>query len=235
MRVVIHHEDALARSLRRTRGLGLPRGLGDGDARGLFGHRNGERELRAQARSVAVGPHPSSVRLYDALADGKAQTGTLHLALAVLAGDGRKLPEKVGQAISGDPSAFIGDGNTHIAIFPHGGEADGSGRFGVAGGVGKKVIQHLDDATPIRHDPRQPRREINLDSTPPPTAQKGVSRLIDEADHVRRFRRDRERAGLDLCHVNQVADQVPHAIGLVVDDSVELSHFHRVETRRGGE
>ena len=66
-----------------------------------------------------------------------------------------ELPEQVRQPLGGYPSALVRDGDGHMVTLPHGGHPDGGRLVRVPGRVGEEVVQHLDDAPPVRHDQRQ--------------------------------------------------------------------------------
>ena len=53
--------------------------------------------------------------------------------------------------------------------------------------------------------------------------------LVHEGGGIGRLRGDGKRACLDASHVEQVAYEAAHAVGLVGDDAVELAHFGGVE------
>ena len=96
-----------------------------------------------------------------------------------------------------------------------------------------EVVEDLHDALPVGHHARQVRRQVDANGVPPAAAQEGAAGLVHQARHLRGLGSDRERAGLDAPRVQQVADQAPHVVGLLVDDPEELQHLGRVERLRG--
>ncbi len=60
-------------------------------------------------------------------------------------------------------------------------------------------------------------------------------RLLNQFRHLRGHGRDRQRADLDAARIEEVADEAPHPVGLLVDDPEELVQLGRVERRRGGQ
>ena len=69
----------------------------------------------------------------------------------------------------------------------------------------------------------------------PVATEEGGPGLVDEGGHLGRLRRDRQGAGHDAAVVAQVADQAPHEVGLLIDDTEELQHLGRVGGRRGAQ
>ena len=55
-------------------------------------------------------------------------------------------------------------------------------------------------------------------------------RSFRQRRHIRRLGTDRQRARLDVRHIEQVPDQLPHPFGLLDDDPVELVHLGGVQT-----
>ena len=199
---------------------------------GVLGHRNGEGEPRPQARPVTLGPYPAPVGLHDPLADGQAQARPRDVPSPVLAVDAGELPEQVRQPLGGYPSALVRDGDRHVVSLPHGGHPDGRRLVGMPGRVGEEVVQHLDDAPPVRHDQRQLRREVDAEVVPAPSALEPAPGLVHQGRHVRRRGGHRQLARLDARHVEQVADQVAHVVGLLADDAKELEHLGGVQVGR---
>ena len=68
---------------------------------------------------------------------------------------------------------------------------------------------------------------------PAPSAEEGVSGLFHQVGHFRRLGGHGQGARLDAPGIQQIADQAPHVIGLLVDDVEELEHLGRLQ-RRGG-
>ena len=100
------------------------------------------------------------------------------------------------------------------------------------GGVGEQVAQHLDDAQSIRHDPGQVRRQVDVKVVPAPAAQERVPGLVHQDGYVHGSGSYRQVARLDVRHVEQIAYQLAHPVGLRVDDPVELERLGGVQ--RGG-
>ena len=176
---------------------------------GVLGHRNGEGEPRPQARPVALGPYPAPVGLHYPLADGETQARPRDVPSPVLAVDAGELAEQVRQPLGGYPPALVRDGDRHVVALPHGRYPDGRRLVGVPGRVGEEVVQHLDDAPPVRHDQRQLRREVDAEVAPAPSALEPASGLVHQGRHVRRRGGHRQFARLDARHgVNVSFDEV---------------------------
>ena len=110
------------------------------------------------------------------------------------------------------------------------------GRFRrVAPGVGQQVVEHLHRALPVGHDPGQAGRQVDADGVPPAAADERAAGLVHQRGDIRGLGRDRQRPGFDAPGVEQVANQVVHAVGLLVDDAEELRHLGRTEDARGAE
>ena len=131
-------------------------------APGLLDRRNGEGEPASQARPVALGLDAAPVGLHDPLADGQAQAGPAELPSPLLAVEARELPEQVRQPLRGHARAVVGHREGDVDAVPHHGHPDEGQLVGVPGRVGQQVVQHLDDAPPVRHDPGQVRRQVDL-------------------------------------------------------------------------
>ena len=89
-------------------------------------------------------------------------------------------------------------------------------------GIRKQVADDLDYAPTVRHHQGQVRPQVNVEVVPAPRALQGVPGSVHQRDHLCGLRVDRQGSGLDAGHVQQVADQLPHVVGLVDDDPVEL-------------
>ena len=66
----------------------------------------------------------------------------------------------------------------------------------------------------------------------PPSALEPAPGLVHQGRHVRRRGGHRQLARLDARHVEQVADQVAHVVGLLADDAEELEHLGGVQVGR---
>ena len=64
---------------------------------------------------------------------------------------------------------------------------------------------------------------------PPAAARERAPGPFDQVGQIDRPRRDGQRAGLEAAHVEQVADQTPHVVRLILDDPEELQHLRPVE------
>ena len=84
--------------------------------------------------------------------------------------------------------------------------------MGVAGGVGEQVGQHLDHPPPVRRHPGQTRRKVDDQVAATAPDLEPAPGLIHQHGDLHRFRGYRQGAGLDAGHVQQVADQVAHAL-----------------------
>ena len=170
--------------------------------------------------------------LHNPLADGQAQAGPRDVPSPVFAVDAGELPKQVRQPLGGYPSALVRDGDSHVVALPHGGHPDGRRLVRVPGRVGEEVVQHLDDAPAVRHDQRQLRREVDAEVVPAPSTLEPAPGLVHQGRHLRRRGGDRQLARLDARHVEQVADQVAHVVGLLADDAEELEHLGGVQLGR---
>ena len=162
LRVVVHAENA-----GRIRFLSRPwPGPSGADAPGLLDRRNGEGEPASQARPVALGLDAAPVGLHDPLADGQAQAGPAELPSPLLAVEPRELPEQVRQPLGGHARAVVGHREGDVDAVPHHGHPDEGELVGMPGRVGQQVVQHLHDAPPVRQDPGQVRRQVDLQTAP---------------------------------------------------------------------
>ena len=169
--------------------------------------------------------------LQDAFADRQSQAGAeARLVPAVEPGEPA---EQVRQAFGGHALALIGHGDGHVALLRGRGHPNGSRLGRVAGGVGQQVVQDLEDALPVGHHRGQIGRQLDAQDVPAPRAQEGVAGLIHQPGQSRRFGLHRQGAGLDAGHVQQVVDQAPHVIGLLVDDAKEEAPSRPDPGRRG--
>ena len=228
LRIVVHAEDAGP-----LRFLSRPSpGPGGGAPRRLPDRRNGEGEPASQSQPVALGPDAPPMGLHDPPADGQAQAGPAGLPSPLLAVQPRELPEQVRQALGGHAHAVVGHREGDVDAVPHGGDPDGGQLVGVPGRVGQQVVQHLDDAPPVRQDPGQPRRDVDDQVAPAAPALEPAPGLVHQDGHVDGFGGYRQGPRLDAGHVEEVADQVAHALRLVADDPEELGHLGGVQLRR---
>ena len=175
------------------------------------------------------------VRLHYSFADGQAQAFPSYTPAQVLAVDPGVLPEEVGQALCGYASPLVRDGDGDVHVLHRCAHSDGGLIGRILGRVGEKVGQDLRQALSIRPDPGQVRREVDLDAVPRAAAQERLSCLVHQGRQIRGYGCDRQRARLDPRHVEKVADQAPHVIGLLVDDPEELEHLGGIDGRRGAQ
>ena len=70
---------------------------------------------------------------------------------------------------------------------------------------------------------------------PSAAAQERVPGLVDQRGHVGGLGVHRQRARLDAPHVQQIADQAVHVVGLLLDDPEELPRLRRVHHPRSAE
>ena len=131
------------------------------------------------------------------------------------------------------PPALVGDPDRDVRAVALRANPDRCGLRRVPCGVGEEIVQHLLDAPPVGHHPRQAPRQVDQHGVPPAARQERVARPVHQHGHLRWLGRHRQRARVDAPRVQQVADEAAHAIGLVVDDPVELVPLGRVELRRG--
>ena len=161
------------------------------------------------------------------LRDGQAQAGpALEAAPGVLA-------EQMRQLLRRHAPALVGDRDGHVDAVAHGRDPDGGGLGSVAGGVGEKIVENLDDALPVGQDPGEVQRQVDEDGVPAAAAEEGVAGLVHQDSQRHRLGRYRQSSGLDAARVQQVADQAVHVIGLLVDDAEKLAHHGRIRGRGG--
>ena len=79
---------------------------------------DGEGEAAASAQPVAFGPDTATVRLHDALADGKAQAGPPDLPVPFLALKSGEFAKEVWHSLDIQPHAVVGDRECHVFPFP---------------------------------------------------------------------------------------------------------------------
>ena len=76
----------------------------------------------------------------------------------------------------------------------------------------------MKDSLPVGHHPGKSGREVQLDAVIRfHCVDVCLSRLAQQIRHLRGPGIDGQRPRLDLCHVDQVVDQVTHLVGLLVD------------------
>ena len=170
--------------------------------------------------------------LDQALADGESQPAA-EAALPVPGGG--VLAEQLAEMVRRDAPALVGDRDRHMQPLVLRLDPDGSGFRRVARGVGEQVVEHLHQALPVGHDPGQAGRQVDADGVPPAAAHERAPGLVHQRGDLRGLGRDRQRPGFDAPGVEQVANQVVHAVGLLVDDAEELRHLGRSENARGAE
>ena len=101
--------------------------------------------------------------------------------------------------------------------------------------VRKQVAENLNDSLRVGHHPGQIRGEINLYGLPAAAADESIASLVNQADHPGRLWGNRQCAGPDAPCIQQIADQIAHVIGLLVNDAEELDHLRRVEVLGGAQ
>ena len=131
--------------------------------------------------------------------------------------------------LGGHPHPVVGHREGHVDPLPRGGDPDGGQVVGVAGRVGEQVGQHLHHPPPVRRHPGQTRRQVDHQVAPSAPALEPAPGLVHQDGDLHRFRGYRQGPRLDAGHVQQVADQVAHALRLVPDDPEELGHLRRVQ------
>ena len=185
-----------------------------------------EREPAAQPRPVALCPDPAAVGLDDPLADGQAQPQVLApvLALGVMV-----LLEQAPESVRSESPAVVRDGDLHgLAVDPCL-DVDDRLVMAVAGGVGQQVVEHLHDAARVGNDQRQVRLQIDTHRLVAARACERVAGLVHQPGQLGRLGIHRQRARLNLHHVDQVREQASHVVGLLVDYPGELVHLGPVQ------
>ena len=145
----------------------------------------------------------------------------------------RVLPEQVRKLLWVHPAALVRDRDRDVQAVADRRDPDGEGLRRVPGGVGKEVVQDLHDALPVAQHARQALREVDHDRVRVAAAQERHPGLVHHRRQLRRLGRDGQRARVDVPGIQQVADQAPHVIGLLVDDPEELLQFGPGQRRRG--
>ena len=221
-RIIIHHKDPDAGRaflrLAQTRG---------GSFNGNFRHRQRKDELGAMPQAIALRVYATAVGFNQPLADGQAQT--VAIGTARFAGARGVAIEDVRESLRRKPLALVRNRHLDMHPFVLRGHLNGGGLRGVSGRIRQQVAEHLHDALPVGHHPRQVRRQVNLHGLPAAAANEGVASLVYQAGHSGRLGSHRQRAGLHAPRVQQIADQVAHVIGLLINDAEELHHLGRVD------
>ena len=170
--------------------------------------------------------------LDQALADGESQAAA---DAALLLSGGGVLAEQLAEMVRRDAPALVGDRDRHMQPLARRRNPDGSGFRRLARRVGEQVVEYLHHALPVGHDPGQVGRQVDADGVPPAGADARAAGLVHQRGDLGGLGRDRQRPGFDAPGVEQVANQVVHAVGLLVDDAEELHHLGRAEDARGAE
>ena len=93
----------------------------------------------------------------------------------------------------------------------------------------RRVADDLHDAPSVGHDQGKVGGELDLELIAAAGVEEAVLGLVHQARDVGRLRGYRERAGLDARHVEEIAHEAAHVLGLVVDDAEELAHLGGVQ------
>ena len=163
------------------------------------------------------------------LADRQPQAGSVASHIAVLSAG--ELAEQARQVLGGYPPPLVGHRDLDVNARAHGGHQDGRLR-GVFGRVRQQVADDLDDAPAVRHHQGQVGSDFDGEVASASSADEGVAGSVHQRGHFHRLRVHRQGASLDAGHVQQVADELPHVVGPVDDDPVELAHLGRVQISR---
>ena len=97
-------------------------------------------------------------------------------------------------------------------------DPDGRGVGRATGGDGEKVAQHLHDTRAVGQQARQVPRWVADDRAGGAAVQRCDARLLHQCPQLGRRGRDRDRVCLDAEHIQQVGDEAPNVVGLLVDD-----------------
>ena len=127
----------------------------------------------------------------------------------------------------------VDNGYRNFGVLPHRSHPDCRCLGRVPSRVGQQVADDLDNAPPVRHHQGEVGRQVDVQAVPAPAAQEGVAGQVHQHGHLSRPGIDRQCASLDAGHVQQVANQVAHIVGLVYDDAEELAQLGRVQLHRG--
>ena len=84
----------------------------------------------------------------------------------------------------------------------------------------------------VGHHEGQAGGKVEGDAVPSVAVQEGGPRLLHQVADLRGLGRDRERARVEAPGVEQVADEAPHVVGLLVDDAQELAQLRRIHRLR---
>ena len=129
-----------------------------------------------------------------------------------------ELLEQGGQILGRNPFALVCHGDRHVEVPYRRCHPDGGRPGRVPGSIGKELVHHLQDTLFPRPCPGQVRWQIDLDAVCRTTPQERGPRVLDQGRHVHGLGRERQRSGLDLCHVEKVVDQAAQKVRLTVDD-----------------
>ena len=173
--------------------------------------------------------------LHQALADGQPEAGPPQAALRVLAAEADVLPEQARQLLRRHPPALVRDRDRDVGAVARRGDPDGRRLGRVPGGIGQQVVQHLHDAQAVGHNPGQIVGQVDEDRVRAAAAQVRVPGLVHQRPNLRGQGRDRQLAGVDEARVQEVADEAPHVVRLLVDDPEELVQLGRVDRPRGAQ
>ena len=103
----------------------------------------------------------------------------------------------------------------------------------MARGVREEVAEHLHDAPLVGHHRRQVRGQVDAHRLAGAGALERAPRPLDQRRHLPGLGLDGELARVDAPRVEQVGDEVVHAVRLLVDDAVERAKLRPVERARG--
>ena len=151
-----------------------------GTVAGRLGHRDREGEARPEADAAALGPDAPALGLDQALADGESQPAG---EAARPVPGGAVFTEQPAELVRRDAPALVGDRDRHIQPLALRRDPDGGGLGRVARGVGEQVVEHLHQALPVGHDPRQ----VDADGVPPAAADERAARLVHQHGDIRRL------------------------------------------------
>ena len=90
----------------------------------------------------------------------------------------------------------------------------------------------LDDSLAVSSNSGQALGDVDFDLVPGPAHPESVLCLIDHVRHVSGFGSNREHPRLDPSNVEEVVDQVAHAVCLLINDAEELTNLGGVEGGR---
>ena len=99
----------------------------------------------------------------------------------------------------------------------------------VTGGVEQQIAQHLGDALAVGRHQRQIRRQLHVHGVPAAAGEEPAPGIVHQLAHISGFGANGQGAGVDAGNVVQIADQVPHLVGLITDDAQELRALRRIQ------